>query len=122
MRQQLPMQPKRLETQYLLLFAIGRQKLLAYTATSASGANLLAALAPLDRPLDALLTNKTRRRSRHRSVCKAGPKTSVVVTAARGDTHASAQPRTLAIATVRRQRASTVAAGATNSPTKGAAA
>ena len=39
------------------------------------------------------------------SICgKARPKTSVAVDAARGDAHAPAEPRTLAIATVRRQR------------------
>ena len=51
-----------------------RKYYLAYTGSSAAEANLLAALAPLDRPLDALLTNKTRRRSRIRSVWQGGRK------------------------------------------------
>jgi len=46
----------------------------------------------------------------------------VAVDAASGDAHAPAFLRSLAIATVRRQRTGTAAAGTTNSPTKGAAA
>ena len=53
---------------------------------------------------------------------QAGPKTSVAVRTRAASRAHCISLRALAIATVRRQRASTVAAGTTNSPTKGAAA
>ena len=122
MRQQLLMQGKRLETQYTRFLRLEDRNYLAHTGSS---------------PLDATSSRRPRtarpspRSALHQqnpppfshSICgKARPKTSVAVSAARGDAHTPAQPRTLSIATVRRQRASTVAAGTTNSPTKGAAA
>ena len=103
--------------------AIEQRSSLAYTGSSAAQCRPSpGAPAPPGQPSNALGRRENPPPFSH-SICgKARPKTSVAVDAARGDAHTPAQPRTLAIATVRRQRASTVAAGTTNSPTKGAAA
>ena len=84
------------------LAAIEQRSSLAYTGSSAFQCRPPGAPAPLDRPLDALLQTKPAAVLAFDLFGKAGPKTSVAVDAARGDAHAPAFLRSLAIATARR--------------------
>ena len=95
MRQQLPMQTEKQETQYYRAPATwAHGNYLAYKGSSAAALRCRPPGAPasLDRPLDALLQTKPAAVLAFDLFARAGPKTSVAVDAARGDAHAAQTP------------------------------